>query len=131
MTQDSLHRFRLDLCLVHQPVAQRVTKVMKPEPLTIMDLYTGRFSSRTEMVSDKYGRGERNATFSLEGRKDKIAILPVGESGDTPPYAVEREIDDLRTLTREAGVTPFAVGISSGGALLLQAAASGVGVKKM
>ena len=54
-----------------------------------------------------------------------------GESGDTPPYGVEREIDDLRTLTREAGVTPFAVGISSGGALLLQAAASGVGVKKM
>ncbi len=47
-----------------------------------------------------------------------------GESGDTPPYAVEREIDDLRTLTREAGVTPFAVGISSGGALRLQAAAS-------
>ena len=54
-----------------------------------------------------------------------------GESADTAPYAVEREIDDLRTLTREAGVTPFAVGISSGGALLLQAAASGVGVKKM
>src|SRR6516225_10237222 len=78
MTQDSLHRFRVDSCLVHQPVAQRVTKVMKPEPLTIMDLYPGCFSSRTEIVSDKYGRGERNATFSLEGRKDKIPILPVG-----------------------------------------------------
>src|SRR5215831_10993392 len=54
-----------------------------------------------------------------------------GESGDTAPYAVEREIDDLRALTREAGATPFAVGISSGGALLLQAVASGVGVRKI
>ena len=54
-----------------------------------------------------------------------------GESADTAPYAVEREIEDLRTLTKEAGATPFAVGISSGGALLLQAVASGVGVRKM
>jgi pimeloyl-ACP methyl ester carboxylesterase len=54
-----------------------------------------------------------------------------GESGDTAPYAVEREIDDLRALAREAGATPFALGISSGGALILQAVASGVGVKKI
>src|SRR5215467_8719796 len=80
MTQDSLHRFRVDSCLVHQPVAQRVTKVMKPEPLTVMDLYPGCFSSRTEIASDKYGRGERNATFSLEGTKDKIPILPVEDA---------------------------------------------------
>ncbi len=31
MTQDSLHRLRF----VHQPVAKRVTKVVKPESLTI------------------------------------------------------------------------------------------------
>jgi pimeloyl-ACP methyl ester carboxylesterase len=54
-----------------------------------------------------------------------------GESADTAPYAVEREIDDLRALSREAGATPFAVGISSGGALLLQAVASGVGVRRV
>ena len=54
-----------------------------------------------------------------------------GESGDTAPYAVEREIDDLRALAGEAGEAPFAVGISSGGALILQAVASGVGVKKI
>ena len=54
-----------------------------------------------------------------------------GESGDTAPYSVEREIDDLRALTKEAGGAPYAVGISSGGALLLQAVASGVGVRKI
>jgi pimeloyl-ACP methyl ester carboxylesterase len=54
-----------------------------------------------------------------------------GESGDTAPYAVEREIDDFRALVREAGAAPCAVGISSGGALLLQAVASGVGVNRI
>ena len=54
-----------------------------------------------------------------------------GESRDTAPYTVEREIDDLRALAIEAGSAPFVVGISSGGALILQAVASGVGVKKI
>lgn len=54
-----------------------------------------------------------------------------GESGDTAPYTVEREIDDLRAVAREAGGTPFVLGISSGGALTLQAVASGVDVKKI
>ena len=54
-----------------------------------------------------------------------------GESGDIAPYAVEREIEDLQAIANEAGAPPFALGISSGGALLLQAVASGVGVKKI
>jgi pimeloyl-ACP methyl ester carboxylesterase len=54
-----------------------------------------------------------------------------GESGDTTPYTVEREIDDLRALAREAGTAPFVLGISSGGALILQAVASGVSVRKI
>ena len=54
-----------------------------------------------------------------------------GESGDTAPYTVGREIDDLRTLAGEAGTAPFVVGISSGGALILQAVASGLSVKKI
>jgi pimeloyl-ACP methyl ester carboxylesterase len=54
-----------------------------------------------------------------------------GKSGDTAPYTVEREIDDLRALARETGGTPFVLGISSGGALTLQAVASGVDVTKM
>ena len=54
-----------------------------------------------------------------------------GESGNIAPYTVEREIDDFRALAKEAGAVPFAVGISSGGALILQAVASGVGVRKI
>ena len=54
-----------------------------------------------------------------------------GQSGDTAPYVVEREIDDLRAVAGEAGAAPFALGISSGGALILQAVASGVGLKQI
>ena len=54
-----------------------------------------------------------------------------GESSNIAPYTVESEIDDFRALAKEAGAVPFAVGISSGGALILQAVASGVGVRKI
>jgi pimeloyl-ACP methyl ester carboxylesterase len=52
-----------------------------------------------------------------------------GASGDAPEYAIEREVDDLRSIVREAGGSALAVGISSGGALALQAAARGVSLK--
>jgi pimeloyl-ACP methyl ester carboxylesterase len=45
------------------------------------------------------------------------------ESGDTPPYAVEREIEDLEALIDQAGGSAFVYGISSGAALALEAAA--------
>lgn len=45
-----------------------------------------------------------------------------GESSDTTPYAVEREIEDLAALINEAGGSAFVYGISSGAALALQAA---------
>ncbi|MEV4624391.1 alpha/beta hydrolase [Asanoa sp. NPDC049573] len=49
-----------------------------------------------------------------------------GESGDTPPFAVEREVDDLRALVAEAGGSAYAFGISSGAALLLKAVDAGL-----
>src|SRR5258705_1209711 len=45
-----------------------------------------------------------------------------GESGDTQPYAVAREIEDIEALIDEAGGTAYLYGISSGGALALEAA---------
>jgi pimeloyl-ACP methyl ester carboxylesterase len=45
-----------------------------------------------------------------------------GESGDTQPYSLEREIEDIEALIREAGGQAFVFGISSGGALALEAA---------
>src|SRR5712691_5510416 len=44
-----------------------------------------------------------------------------GDSGDTKPYAVEREIEDLEALIDEAGGSAFLYGHSSGGCLALDA----------
>jgi len=48
-----------------------------------------------------------------------------GDSGDTPPYAVEREIEDLAALIDAAGGSAYVFGMSSGGGLSLLAAANG------
>jgi len=47
-----------------------------------------------------------------------------GESGETPPVALEREIEDIDALIDVAGGHAFLYGISSGGALALEAAAA-------
>ncbi|MFC7304641.1 alpha/beta fold hydrolase [Streptomyces monticola] len=47
-------------------------------------------------------------------------------SGDTPPYALERETEDLAALIGAAGGTAHVYGVSTGGALVLEAAAAGV-----
>jgi pimeloyl-ACP methyl ester carboxylesterase len=44
-----------------------------------------------------------------------------GESTDTAPYAVEREIEDIAALVEEAGGEAYAYGISSGATLALRA----------
>jgi pimeloyl-ACP methyl ester carboxylesterase len=53
-----------------------------------------------------------------------------GESGDTQPYAIEREIEDLDALIQEAGGSAFVFGGSSGGVLTLDAAAHGSNITK-
>lgn len=45
-----------------------------------------------------------------------------GDSGDNPPYAIEREIEDIGALIDEAGGQAYLYGISSGAALALEAA---------
>jgi len=52
-------------------------------------------------------------------------------SGDTAPYAPEREIEDIEALINEAGGSAFVAGVSSGAALALAAAASGLNIKKL
>src|SRR5258708_6948753 len=54
-----------------------------------------------------------------------------GDSTDTPPYAVEREIEDLEALLNAAGGSAFVYGISSGAALALEAANQGLAIKKL
>jgi pimeloyl-ACP methyl ester carboxylesterase len=45
-----------------------------------------------------------------------------GDSGDTAPYAVEREVEDIEALINAAGGSAYIYGISSGAVLALDAA---------
>jgi pimeloyl-ACP methyl ester carboxylesterase len=54
-----------------------------------------------------------------------------GDSTDTQPYAVDREIEDLAALIAEAGGSACVFGNSSGGTLALKAAARGLGIAKL
>jgi pimeloyl-ACP methyl ester carboxylesterase len=54
-----------------------------------------------------------------------------GQSGDTKPYASEREIEDLQALIGAAGGSAFLYAHSSGGALALETAARDSGVEKL
>ena len=54
-----------------------------------------------------------------------------GDSGDTPPYAFEREVEDLRALVEDAGGTAFAFGHSSGAVLALEAALETPGITRL
>jgi alpha-beta hydrolase superfamily lysophospholipase len=54
-----------------------------------------------------------------------------GDSGDTPPHAVAREVEDLVAVVDEAGGSAFVFGTSSGGNLALEGARSGLRVEKL
>jgi pimeloyl-ACP methyl ester carboxylesterase len=54
-----------------------------------------------------------------------------GASTDTPPYAVEREIEDLDALIAEAGGSAFVYAASSGCLLALHAAAAGLAIPRL
>ncbi|MFG1667363.1 alpha/beta fold hydrolase [Streptomyces sp. Y7] len=54
-----------------------------------------------------------------------------GQSGEASPYAVEREVEDLAALIDAVGGEAALYGTSSGGALVLHAAASGLPVRQV
>ena len=54
-----------------------------------------------------------------------------GDSSDTPPFAKEREIEDLQALVEDAGGTARVFGISSGAVLTLDAAAVTPGITRL
>src|SRR5579863_5266954 len=60
-------------------------------------------------------------TFDRRGR---------GESTDTPPYSVEREVEDISALIQHAGGSAYVFGTSSGAALAIEAAARLNNIKK-
>ena len=54
-----------------------------------------------------------------------------GDSGDTAPYAIEREIEDLDALIVQAGGSACVFGYSSGAILALRAAAHGSAISQL
>jgi len=54
-----------------------------------------------------------------------------GDSGDTQPYALAREVEDLAALLTAAGGEAHLFGASSGGALALEATAAGLPIKSV
>jgi pimeloyl-ACP methyl ester carboxylesterase len=54
-----------------------------------------------------------------------------GDSTDTAPYAVQREIEDLAALIAEAGAPAMVFGWSSGAVLALDAAADGLPISRL
>ncbi|CAM5264095.1 Alpha/beta hydrolase OS=Streptomyces tendae OX=1932 GN=GUR47_36475 PE=4 SV=1 [Streptomyces tendae] len=87
------------------------------------------------LVSGAMSTGATTAPLAAElsGRFDVTVYdrRGRGESGDTPPYAVEREIEDLAALIGAVGGEASLYGMSSGGALVLRAAASGLPVRRV
>ncbi|MCF3965274.1 alpha/beta fold hydrolase [Streptomyces fuscigenes] len=66
--------------------------------------------------------GFQAVTYDRRGR---------GDSGDTAPYAVEREIEDVAALLAAAGGGACVYGVSSGAALALEAAAAGLPIERV
>jgi pimeloyl-ACP methyl ester carboxylesterase len=76
---------------------------------------TQRKEDWTELADALAGAGFRAVTYDRRGR---------GDSGDTTPYAVEREVEDLAAVIAANGGTAGIHGQSSGGALSNRAAAT-------
>jgi pimeloyl-ACP methyl ester carboxylesterase len=88
-------------------------------PLVV--LVGGAFCDRrtfADLSTALVGEGFRAVSYDRRGR---------GDSGDTAPYAAEREIEDLdAVIAAESGGGPVHLfGMSSGGALVLQGLAAG------
>jgi pimeloyl-ACP methyl ester carboxylesterase len=54
-----------------------------------------------------------------------------GESSDTAPYSIEREVEDLQAIIEVAGSSASVFGYSSGAILALKAVADGVAVERL
>jgi pimeloyl-ACP methyl ester carboxylesterase len=102
----------------------------------------------TTIAYDRYGEGPaivmiagafntRSTTEPLAAAlQDSFTTLNFdrrgrGDSGDTLPYAVEREIEDLDALLAVAGGSVAVFGYSSGATLALKAAAHGLAIAKL
>ena len=83
---------------------------------------TQRKEDWAELLEAMAGHGFAAVTYDRRGR---------GDSGDTTPYAVEREIEDIAAVIAAHGGTAGLHGQSSGGALANRATAAGLPVPSL
>jgi pimeloyl-ACP methyl ester carboxylesterase len=96
---------------------------------------------RTEIAYDKLGKGLAvilvSGALATRSSDSELAQLLAphftvynydrrgrGDSADTKPYSVKREIEDIEALIDEAGGSAYVYGISSGACLALEATSS-------
>jgi pimeloyl-ACP methyl ester carboxylesterase len=93
-------------------------------PLILVDGATSHraFNPLGAQLGDLLGASHTVYAYDRRGR---------GDSGDTAPFSVEREIEDLAALIAEAGGTAHVCGFSSGAVLALDAAAAGLPVIRL
>ncbi|MGI5152184.1 alpha/beta fold hydrolase [Plantactinospora sp. CA-294935] len=94
------------------------------EPLIIIDGATAypAINPLDEEIGRLLGDEFRTYAYDRRGR---------GESTDTAPYAVSREIEDLAALITVAGAPATVFGWSSGAVLALDAAAAGLPISRL
>src|SRR5215217_5611755 len=99
----------------------RIRSVRRWSPVILV---CGGSTDRTENAREAELLAEHFTVFNYDRRGR-------GDSGDTAPYAVEREVEDLDAVIAAAGGSASVYGTSSGAALALEAAASGLAIKKL
>lgn len=82
---------------------------------TALILVTGATATRADTVGVAGSLSQHFTVFAYDRRGR-------GDSGDTAPYVVEREVEDINALITEAGGSAFVFGHSSGAILALEAA---------
>jgi pimeloyl-ACP methyl ester carboxylesterase len=102
----------------------------------------------TTITVDRYGSGpavvivgggptNRYSNMGLAGLLgDQLSVFNYdrrgrGDSGDTPPYSVDREFDDLAAVLGLAGGNATLYGTSGGAIWALEAAARGLGITRL
>ena len=90
---------------------------MEPGPCVILVSGGLDDGSENEPLARELAAGFSVYNYARRGR---------GASGDTLPYAVQREVEDIEALLAMAGGKAHLYGVSSGGALVLEAALAGV-----
>ena len=87
-------------------------------------MVVGAFNTRSTTAPLAAALSDRFTTINYDRRGR-------GDSGDTQPYAVEREIQDIETLISETAAPAAVFGYSSGATLALKAAAHGLAISKL